>query len=160
LQGPDANPFLSWALLQRGLWVHGVDTLHEYFVSTLDYELSPVADRISCPTLLTLAEEDPIAAFAPKLYEALEVPEKRLVRRPRGGPSTTSACSTGSTRCYRRHRGSTVRERTSSEVRQYLPDLPRLRVTPYPRSGILIHRSAWKGSSANFASTAFSEVVR
>ena len=80
LEGPDANPFLSWALLQRGLWVHGVDTLHEYFVSTLDYELSPVADRISCPTLLTLAEEDPIAAFAPKLYEAVEVPEKRLVR--------------------------------------------------------------------------------
>ena len=54
--------------------------MHEYFVSTLDYELSPVADRISCPTLLTLAEEDPIAAFAPRLYEALEVPEKRLVR--------------------------------------------------------------------------------
>jgi pimeloyl-ACP methyl ester carboxylesterase len=80
LRGPDANPFLRWSLLQRGLWVHGVDTLHEYFVSTLDYELSPVADRISCPTLLTLAEEDPIAAFAPKLYEALEVPEKRLVR--------------------------------------------------------------------------------
>src|SRR5829696_5783831 len=80
LQGPDANPFLSWALLQRGLWVNGVDTLHDYFVSTLDYKLSTVADRISCPTLLTLAEEDFIAAFAPKLYEALEVPEKRLVR--------------------------------------------------------------------------------
>jgi pimeloyl-ACP methyl ester carboxylesterase len=135
LQGPDANPFLSWALLQRGLWVNGVDTLHDYFVFTLDYKLSTVADRISCPTLLTLAEENFIAAFASKLYEALEVPEKRLVRftaaewagaitpRPRGGPSTTSACSTGSTRCCRRHRGSTVRERTSSEVRQILPDL-------------------------------------
>src|SRR5919107_550809 len=80
LRGPDANPFLSWALLQRGLWVNGVDTLHDYFVSTVDYKLSTVADRISCPTLLTLAEEDFIASFAPKLYEALEVPEKRLVR--------------------------------------------------------------------------------
>ena len=60
--------------------MNGVDTLHDYFVSTLDYKLSTVADRISCPTLLTLAEEDFIAAFAPKLYEALEVPEKRLVR--------------------------------------------------------------------------------
>jgi pimeloyl-ACP methyl ester carboxylesterase len=80
LEGPDANPFLSWALLQRGPWVRGVDTLHDYFVSTMDYELSPVADKISCPTLLTLAEEDPIAANAPKLYEALEVPEKQLVR--------------------------------------------------------------------------------
>ena len=39
-----------------------------------------MADKISCPTLLTLAEEDPIAANAPKLYEALEVPEKKLVR--------------------------------------------------------------------------------
>src|SRR5215210_3200754 len=80
LQGPDANPFLSWALLQRGLWVNGVDTLHDYFVSTVEYKLSTVADRISCPTLLTLAEDDFIASFAPKLYEALEVPEKRLVR--------------------------------------------------------------------------------
>jgi hypothetical protein len=71
---------LSRALLQRGLWVHGVDTVHDYFVSTMDYELSTVADRISCPMLLTLAEEDFIASFAPKLHEALEVPEKKLVR--------------------------------------------------------------------------------
>jgi hypothetical protein len=79
LRGPDASPFLSWALLQRGLWVHGVDTLHDYFVSTMDYELSTVADRISCPRS-SPSRRNFIASFAPKLYEVLEVPEKKLVR--------------------------------------------------------------------------------
>jgi pimeloyl-ACP methyl ester carboxylesterase len=79
LQSPEADPMLRWRLLQRGLWVNGVDTLYDYFVSMLDYELSSVANQISCPTLLTAAEGDPIAAGAPKLYEAIDVP-KRLVR--------------------------------------------------------------------------------
>jgi pimeloyl-ACP methyl ester carboxylesterase len=83
LRGPDASPFLSWALLQRGLWVHGVDTLHDYFVSTMDYELSTVADRISCPTLLTLAEE---------LYRVVR-PE--ALRGPRGAREEARALHRG-----------------------------------------------------------------
>jgi pimeloyl-ACP methyl ester carboxylesterase len=79
LRAPEADPMLRWRLLQRGMWVNGVDNLYDYFVSMLDYELSSVAGRISCPTLLTAAEGDPIAAGAPKLLEAIDVP-KRLVR--------------------------------------------------------------------------------
>jgi hypothetical protein len=30
--------------------VNGVDNLFTYFASMLDYELSPVAGQISCPT--------------------------------------------------------------------------------------------------------------
>lgn len=78
LQGSEGDSMLRWRLLQRGLWVNGVDNLLDYFTSMLDYELSPVADQISCPTLLTAAEGDPIAAGAPKLLEAIDVP-KRLV---------------------------------------------------------------------------------
>jgi hypothetical protein len=111
LRAPEADPMLRWRLLQRGMWVNGVDNLYDYFVSMLDYELSSVAGRISCPTLLTAAEGDPIAAGAPKLLEAIDVP-KRLVRSPlrRGRAatakarrvfSTTSASSTGSTRYWR-----------------------------------------------------------
>ena len=40
----------------------------------------PVAGQIACPTLLTAAEGDPIASGAPRLYEALRVPKKALVR--------------------------------------------------------------------------------
>jgi pimeloyl-ACP methyl ester carboxylesterase len=80
LEGPEADPMLRWRLLQRGLWVNGVDDLFDYFASMLDYELSSVAGQISCPTLLTAAEGDPIAAGAPKLLEAIDVPNKQLIR--------------------------------------------------------------------------------
>ena len=75
----EADPSLRWRLLQRGLWVNGTETLFDYFVSMLDYELSPVAHQISCPTLLTMAEGDPIGAGAAQLYDALTV-DKTLVR--------------------------------------------------------------------------------
>ena len=48
-----APPMLRWRLLQRGLWVNGADSLFDYFVKMLDYELSPIASQISCPTLIT-----------------------------------------------------------------------------------------------------------
>lgn len=79
LQGPDADPSLRWKFLRRGLWVNGVDSLFDYCASMLDYELSPVASHISCPTLLTAAEGDPVAAGAPKLLEAIDAP-KTLAR--------------------------------------------------------------------------------
>ena len=41
----------------------------------LDYQLSPVASQIACPTLVTMAEDDPIAQAAPRLYDALQVPQ-------------------------------------------------------------------------------------
>jgi alpha-beta hydrolase superfamily lysophospholipase len=80
LRGPDADPMLRWRLIQRGLWVHGVDTLFDYFAEMVRYELSPVASEIACPTLLTQAEGDPLAAGAQRLFEALTVERKALVR--------------------------------------------------------------------------------
>jgi dienelactone hydrolase len=74
-----APPMLRWRLLQRGLWVNGADSLFDYFVKMLDYELSPVASQISCPTLITKAEGDPIAAGASQLYDAVRT-EKVLVQ--------------------------------------------------------------------------------
>ena len=80
LRGPDADPLVRWRVLQRGLWVHGKDTVFDYFADLCRYELSPVAHRIGCPTLVTAAEGDPIAAGAPKLYEAIPAERKKLVR--------------------------------------------------------------------------------
>ncbi len=79
LRGPEADPMLRWRLLQRGPWVYGADNLFDSFASMLGYELSPVANQISCPTLLTAAEGDPSAAGTQKLLEAIDVP-KQLVR--------------------------------------------------------------------------------
>jgi pimeloyl-ACP methyl ester carboxylesterase len=78
-QGKNADPMLHWSLIQRGLWVNGKPNLYDYFVDMCRYELSPVAEQISCPTLLTAAEGDPVAAGAPKLYDALRVEPKALV---------------------------------------------------------------------------------
>ncbi len=80
LAGPKAEPMLRWRLLQRGLWVHGKETLFDYFADMMRYEISPFADRIACPVLLTMPEGDPIAQGAATLYEALAVPEKKLLR--------------------------------------------------------------------------------
>ena len=65
-------------MLQRAYWVHGLDSLADYLRIAADYELSPVADRIRCPTLVTQAENDPVSRFAGRLYEALSSPKELL----------------------------------------------------------------------------------
>lgn len=71
LRGPDGDPMLRWRLIDRGLWVHGVDTLFEYLSGMVEYALSPVAGDIRCPALLTAAEGDPAAAGAAPLAAAI-----------------------------------------------------------------------------------------
>jgi hypothetical protein len=69
---------LRWRLVQRGFWVNGQSTLCDYFADMVRYEISSVAKDIACPTLLTAAEGDPIAAGAPELFDALTVPKALL----------------------------------------------------------------------------------
>jgi hypothetical protein len=66
-----ASPILRWSLIQRGLWVHGVDTLAEYFRILPQYSVADHVADIRCPTLLTLAENEPRAQGAVRLYDAL-----------------------------------------------------------------------------------------
>lgn len=80
LQGPDVDPLLRWRLLGRGQWVHGAPSLYDYLASMFAYTLSDVADRIACPAAITMAEGDPIAAGAPKLFDALPNERKALIR--------------------------------------------------------------------------------
>lgn len=70
---------LRWSFVQRGFWVHGVSSLKEYVQAFAEFKLSTVAGDIRCPTLITQAESDPIAAYADKLYTALRCP-KTLIR--------------------------------------------------------------------------------
>lgn len=80
LRGPDADPMLRWRMIQRGLWVHGKESLFDYVADLTRFELSPIAKEISCPTLLTMAEGDPSSARAPNLFDALTVDRRELVR--------------------------------------------------------------------------------
>jgi pimeloyl-ACP methyl ester carboxylesterase len=73
-----SNPTLQW-IFRRALWVHGVDSLPDYFRIAGDYSLRGRAERIRCPTLVAWAEGDPIARFAEQLHAALQCP-RTLVR--------------------------------------------------------------------------------
>lgn len=73
------TPRMYWSFVQRGFWANGVDNLRDYLRSIVAFTLEGRAQRIECPTLLTMAEEDPLGASAPKLYDALACP-KRLVK--------------------------------------------------------------------------------
>jgi pimeloyl-ACP methyl ester carboxylesterase len=70
-----ANPQLNWAFVQRGLMVHGVDTLMDYLRACVDFRLSDRVADIRCPTLVAQAESDPVAAHAERLYDALTGPK-------------------------------------------------------------------------------------
>ncbi len=75
----EASPSLHWSIVQRAFWVHGISSLAEYIAVAKTYQISSVAGRIACPTLVTRAENDLRASHADKLFAALKCP-KTLVR--------------------------------------------------------------------------------
>ena len=75
----EKSPQLNWTLKQRNLWVHGLDSMMDFVRITPQYSVSDRADDIRCPTLITWAENDPVAGDAEKLYEAL-TSQKTLLR--------------------------------------------------------------------------------
>ena len=71
VRNEDSDPMLRWRLIDRGLWVTGTETLFDFFARMCEFELSPVAGRIACPTLATINEGDPNSAGAPRLLDAI-----------------------------------------------------------------------------------------
>jgi hypothetical protein len=66
---------LRWSVVQRGYWVHGVNNLRDYLRSAEHFTMEGRAEMIGCPTLLTLAEADPLATSTPSFFEALRCPK-------------------------------------------------------------------------------------
>lgn len=69
---------LRWSVIQRGYWVHGVDNLRDYLRAAEEFTMEGRAENIRCPTLLTLAEADPLSASAPSFFDALRCPKTLL----------------------------------------------------------------------------------
>lgn len=69
---------LRWSIVQRGFWVNGATDLAGFLRRIEPFTLDGRADRIACPTLLTCAENDPLAAGAPALFDALRCPKTLL----------------------------------------------------------------------------------
>lgn len=78
LRSEDSDPMMRWKVLQRGFWVHGVNSVYELLRELDRFEISSVAHQIACPTLLTAVEGDPVSANAETLYAALQCPKKLL----------------------------------------------------------------------------------
>ncbi len=70
---------LTWSVIQRGFWVNGVDNLRDYLRSVETYTNAGRIESIRCPTLVTSAAADPVAADAEACYNALRCP-KQLIR--------------------------------------------------------------------------------
>ncbi len=66
-----AQPRMAWALGQRALMVHGLDTVEDYFRAIGDYTLAGRAELIDCPTLVGSAEGDPLSLTSGRVYDAL-----------------------------------------------------------------------------------------
>ena len=77
-QAVKASPHMRWALLQRGVWVHGVKSLGEYAEAALAMTLEGRVGDIRCPTLLTTAENDPLSQVAEALLAELACPKALL----------------------------------------------------------------------------------
>lgn len=70
-QRAQASSSLRW-MLSNGLWTLGVTTAQEFIDEFNKYDLTDVADKIACPTLVCEAENDQFFAGQPQmLYDAL-----------------------------------------------------------------------------------------
>lgn len=78
-QAIESSRQMRWSIVQRGFWVNGVDTLRDFLRSAERFTNEGRVQRISCPTLITLAESDPLADTAEALFEKLTCP-KKLIR--------------------------------------------------------------------------------
>lgn len=75
----DGNRDLRWKIVQRGYWANGRTGFRDYLSDVQRYTIQGRAEAIRCPTLITAAENDPLAKGAQTLFDALRR-EKRLVR--------------------------------------------------------------------------------
>ena len=73
------NAGQRWKVVQRGFWANGVSNLRDYFKETERFTMKGRAEMIRCPTLLTAAENDPLAIGAQLLFDALKCP-KALIK--------------------------------------------------------------------------------
>lgn len=69
---------LRWSVIQRGYWVNGAANLRDYLQRVEAFTMAGRVESIRCPTLCTMAEDDPIAAWAKVFFDALQCPKTLL----------------------------------------------------------------------------------
>jgi alpha-beta hydrolase superfamily lysophospholipase len=72
------SPKMRWTIMQRGLWVHGVNSVGAFAEAAMAMTLEGRVGQIRCPTLLTAAENDPLSQGAEALLAELTCPKALL----------------------------------------------------------------------------------
>ncbi|PZQ50185.1 MAG: alpha/beta hydrolase [Rhodovulum sulfidophilum] len=75
----DGDRIQRWTFTQRGFWVHGVTDLRGYLAAAQQFTMEGRAGMIRCPTLLTMAENDPLTASTQTLFDQMTCP-KTIIR--------------------------------------------------------------------------------
>ncbi|QDQ97536.1 alpha/beta hydrolase family protein [Tomitella fengzijianii] len=74
----DADREMRWQIVQRGYWTTGVPDLRGFLRALAGFTLKDRVGGIRCPTLLTAAENDPLAADTAAFFDALTCPKALL----------------------------------------------------------------------------------
>ena len=72
------NQELNWKIVRRGFWANGVSNLRDYLKEAERFTMKGRAEAIRCPTLVTTAENDPLAIGVQTLFDALTCPKKLI----------------------------------------------------------------------------------
>lgn len=66
---------LHWNIVRRGFWVNGVSDLRSFLCEAERYTMEGRAELIRCPTLFTMAENDPLASGTESFFDRLRCPK-------------------------------------------------------------------------------------
>ncbi len=69
---------MRWSIQQRGYWANGASNLRQYLRSLETFTMAGRIEQIRCPTLFTLAENDPLTAGTQDFFDALRCPKTLL----------------------------------------------------------------------------------
>jgi alpha-beta hydrolase superfamily lysophospholipase len=73
-----ADRALTWKIVKRAFWVHGVADVQAYAKVAAEFTLDGRVEEIRCPLLGTKAEHDPLASGAGAFVERVAAPARLL----------------------------------------------------------------------------------
>lgn len=74
----EQKPFLAFSI-NRGMLTHGFDSPIDFLRGAQDFTIKGLADRITCPTLITAGENDVRAGGGKPLHDAITAPKEYIL---------------------------------------------------------------------------------
>jgi alpha-beta hydrolase superfamily lysophospholipase len=79
LQVFQSSRALNWSICKRGFWTNGGADLQAFMTEIMRWKLDPATvGQITCPTLVTSADDDRASTDAQQLFDALTCPKEHV----------------------------------------------------------------------------------